>query len=161
VGLNVCITLLGGIDKTHGQNILHMLQEKDWRGKLKFYSTDVVDQPEFDRVMEESDLVLLPSMIFTNILDDITEEYGLSMSSGNLFDIIKHAKPFIAPNALRVDRYLEGSCIRYEDPVEIVRALKTLHESPRILTLLKQKALSASNNYTIEAVRKRNADLFF
>jgi len=160
-GLNVCITLLGGIDKTHGQNILDILREKDWSGKLIYYSADVVDQPEFDRVMEESHVVLLPSTIYTNIFDNITEEYGLSTSSGNLFDIIKHAKPFIAPAALRVDPFLEASCVRYNEPIEIVRALKTLAESPQLLSAMMQQARSASGNYSIEVVRKRNPSLFF
>jgi len=112
-------------------------------------------------VMEESHVVLLPSTIYTNIFDNITEEYGLSTSSGNLFDIIKHAKPFIAPAALRVDPFLEASCVRYNEPIEIVRALKTLAESPQLLSAMMQQARSASGNYSIEVVRKRNPSLFF
>jgi len=159
-GLQVAITLLGGVDPDHGYAILQSLKSREWNGRLKYYDREVIDQPEFDKVMDESDLVLLPSMIYTNIVDDITEEYGLSMSSGNLFDIIKHAKPFIAPFGLRVDPFLESSCLRYQESPEIVDILVALIESPEVFRSLKEKAKLASMNYTIEAVRSRNADLF-
>jgi hypothetical protein len=159
-GMKIKITLLGGIHPLFGKSIHEKLRNLDARGVLTYYETDVVDQPEFDKVMDEADLVLLPSTVENTILDDIQEVYGLSMSSGNLFDIIKHAKPFIAPLRLRVDPYLEGSCLRYESVDEIIDVLSALSNSPEVFANLKSKARAASENYTIEAVRERNKNLF-
>jgi len=158
-GMQITICLLGGISPIFGKIILQKLKSRKWEG-LHYYDVPVVDQPEFDRVMDEADLVFLPSTIHNKIIDDIPEVYGLTMSSGNLFDIIKHAKPFIAPRGLRVDPFLEGSCLRYESVDEIVDILSALINSPEVIDSLRSKAKAASENYSIEAVRKRNEDLF-
>jgi len=159
-GLPIVITLLGGIHPEYGKDIFQELKKHDWLGRLKFYEDEVVDQPEFDKIMDETDLVLLPSSIYIKVFDDITEQYGLSMSSGNLFDIIKHAKPFIAPFELRVDSFLESSCLRYQHASEIAEILAAIVQSPEVKGSLKEKARLASLNYTIDAIRKRNTDLF-
>ena len=159
-GVDITVTLLGGIHPEFGTKILQQLREKEWYGRLKYFEKDVVDQPEFDRIMEECDIVLLPSTLYIKIFDAITEQYGLSMSSGNLFDIIKHAKPFLTPFGLRVDPYLESSCLRYQNAREMMEILIALQASPDVFASLKEKARLASQNYTIEAVRRRNPDLF-
>jgi hypothetical protein len=158
--LEMTITCLGGIHPEFGQEVLQQFKNVNSRNRLKFYEVDEVDQPEFDRVMDEADLVFVPSAIHISIQDDIPEIYGLSMSSGNLFDIIKHAKPFIAPLALRVDPFLEESCLRYESLPDIIEILTVLSDSPGAFHSLQLKARAASTNYTIEAVRKRNKELF-
>jgi hypothetical protein len=158
-GMQIVISLLGGISPIFGKNILQKLKGRKWEG-LHYYDVPVVDQPEFDKVMDEADLVLLPSTIHNTILDNIEEVYGLTMSSGNLFDIVKHAKPFIAPLRLKVDPFLDGSCLRYESVDEIVEILSALQQSPEVWDSLKKKAKAASANYSIQAIRSRNKDLF-
>ena len=156
----VSITLLGGLNPEFGIDIIKKIKMESFGPALKYYEQEVVDQPEFDKVMDEADLVLLPSAIHTLILDAIPEDYGITQSTGTLFDVIKHAKPFIAPLSLRVDPYLEGSCLRYESVDEIIDELSALSNSPEVFANLKSKARAASENYTIEAVRERNKDLF-
>jgi len=158
-GSQINITLLGGIQPQFGSSVVQKLETIS-RSNIKYYRLEVVDQPEFDEVMDEADLVLLPSTIHNTILDDVPEVYGVSMSSGNLFDIIKHAKPFIAPLALKVDPYLENSCLRYQSVDEVVDILQALNESPQAVNSLQAKAREASMYYTVEEVRKRNAALF-
>ena len=158
-GSRVMITLLGGIHPLFGKSVLEKLSSKK-NNRISYYNEPVVDQPEFDRVMDEADFVLLPSTIQNTILDDIPEIYGLSMSSGNLFDIIKHAKPFIAPLRLRVDPFLENSCLRYESVDEIIEVLAALNESPEVLASLQANARVASGHYRVNEVRSRNSDLF-
>jgi hypothetical protein len=158
-GSKICITLLGGVHPLFGKSVFDKLEKKKFPN-VKYFSEAVVDQPEFDKEMDEADFVLLPSTIHNTILDDIPEVYGQSMSSGNLFDIIKHAKPFIAPLKLKVDPFLEGSCLRYESLSEIIEILVALNESPDVFASLQSKAEAASEHYTIPEVRKRNFDLF-
>jgi hypothetical protein len=159
-GLRATITLLGGFHPEHGLAVLKKIRNGSFDQNFRYYEAQVVDQPEFDRVMDEAHLVFIPSVIYTSILDDIPETYGLSMSSGNLFDIVKHGKPFIAPAALRVDPYLEESRLSYESVPEIVEFLEALTDSPDIYLSLLQKAVRASSHYTIEKVRERNNLLF-
>ena len=158
-GSNTNIILLGGVHPVFGKSVVEKL-ESPRRRNISFYAEPVVDQPEFDKVMDEADFILLPSTIHNTILDDIPEVYGLSMSSGNLFDIIKHAKPFIAPLSLRVDPFLQESCLRYESLADIIEVLQALHETPEVIYSLHLKARAASMHYNVDEVRMRNKDLF-
>lgn len=104
--IGASVTLLGGTDGNYGNGILTRCREYNQKyTNLLFYDRDMVDQPEFDRVMIASHLVLLPSVINTVISDGVPETYGESKSSGNIFDIIKYAKPFMAPVALKVEPF--------------------------------------------------------
>ena len=159
-GMRISITLLGGLNKEFGSGIVESIKNSPHTADLKYYTAPVVDQPEFDREMDDADIVLLPATVQTYILDGIYEEYGVTQSTGTLFDIVKHAKPFIAPRNLRVDPFLEKSCLRYDSMEEILEIIQALEESPDVWQDLQQKAKIASTHYTIEAVRKRNPGLF-
>ena len=159
-GMRISITLLGGLNKEFGSSIIESIKNSPDTADLKYYTAPVVDQPEFDREMDDADIVLLPATVQTYILDGIYEEYGVTQSTGTLFDIVKHAKPFFAPRNLRVDPFLEKSCLRYDSVDEILEIIQALEESPDVWQDLQRKAKIASTHYTIEAVRKRNPGLF-
>lgn len=155
------ITFLGGFYGDYGELILKKCKAQQLQHiQLKYYEFSTVDQPEFDKVMNEANLVFIPSTISTVIEDDTTEIYGTSISSGNLFDVIKHAKPFIIPEQLKVDPFLEKSCYRYKAIEDIATFIATVNNNAELYTTLQQAALEASRNYTIEKVRERNASLF-
>lgn len=156
LNLSVQFTLLGGAQDSYGQDILMRCKDFD---NIKIYAEEVVDQPEFDRVMNEAHLVFVPSVIDTVISDDIPEVYGLTKSSGNMFDIIKHARPFMAPQALQVDSVLESSCLRYVNTEEMIARLKELLISENYQRLAEQAYLN-SMSYTMDAIRERNPSLF-
>jgi hypothetical protein len=157
----VSVTLLGGYSGEHGNRILEKCKAyAQAHTNLSFYETGVVDQPEFDRVMNNAHFVFTPSVINTIISDGITETYGISISSGNLFDVIKHAKPFIIPEALKMPDNMESSCIHYKTANDIVVLLQRVISEPSFYDELTQKALNNSREYTIAKVRERNALLF-
>jgi hypothetical protein len=155
------IAFLGGFYEDYGKRILKKCKAMHMQHtQLKYYELTTVDQPEFDKVMNEANFVFIPSVINTIIEDGIAEIYGTSISSGNLFDVIKHAKPFIIPKQLKVDPFLEKSCYRYEVTEDIAIFITTVHNNVELYATLQQAALEGSRNYTIEKVRERNASLF-
>jgi hypothetical protein len=157
----VQIILLGAAHGNYGQEILKRAEAFAEAGyQISFYKTSVIDQVDYDKALNEADLVFIPSVIQTVISDDITETYGSTKSSGTLFDVVRHAKPFIIPKALAIDAFLEQSAFRYEKPEDITGFIKACISNPAYLQELHQKALAASANYTIEEVRSRNPDLF-
>ena len=159
--LPVSIVLLGGYYGEAGKQVLQKCREyAATHDNLRFYDTDVVDQPEFDRVMDESHFVFIPSVIDTVLSDDIEERYGQSISSGNLFDIIKHAKPFIVPAALDIPGDLEGSAITYTAIQEIVIFFVTVLKDPAVYDEFARKAIVSSQHYTIDEIRKKYPTLF-
>jgi hypothetical protein len=157
----VSITFLGRFYSDYGKRILEKCKAMQLEyTRLNYYEDDTVGQPEFDRVINEASFVFIPSVINTVIEDGVTDVYGTSICSGNLFDIIKHAKPFIIPEQLKIDPFLESSCFRYRTAEDIAAFISLIHKNPESYLVLQQKALEASRNYTIEKVRERNATLF-
>ena len=159
--LPVSVTLLGPFIPGYGDQIKEKcLRYAATNNNLSFYDTTVVDQPEFDRVMNEAHLILAPSVIHTILVDEIEETYGQSICSGNIADIIKHAKPFIIPQALTIPARLSASAITYNNIQDIIRVLESLLQQPARYEALVQQALHNSGEFTIDKIRARNPTLF-
>ncbi len=155
------VIFLGRFYDEYGKKILVKSKTVQHRfSTLKYYEFETVPQPEFDRVMNATHFVFIPSVLTTIIEDGVMESYGATISSGNLFDAIKHAKPLIIPELLKTDPFLEKSCFRYKKIEEIAAFLLSLQGNPLQYASWMQKAIAASQNYTIEKVRERNPDLF-
>lgn len=159
--ISATITFLGRFYDDYGKNILEKSRSLNLiYARLKYYEYETVDQPEFDRVMNEANFVFVPSVLNTIIEDGVMEIYGATMSSGNLFDVIKHAKPFIIPGSLNVDPFLEKSCFRYKRIEEIATFILSVHKDPGLYIAFQKYAVKASRNYTLQKVRERNPGLF-
>lgn len=155
------IVLLGPFIHPYGDAIREKcIRYAATHDNLVFYDNKVVDQPEFDRVMNDAHIVFTPSVIDTVMVDDISETYGQSICSGNVFDIIKHAKPFITPQALTIPGNLASSAIVYNNVTDIIQALESLQREPGRYQALLQEALHNSREYTVEKIRGRNPTLF-
>lgn len=155
------IILLGGYTDDHGKSIAVRADTfEPGSCEIISYHTRVVDQDEFDRQMDAAHFVFIPSVINTHICGYIPETYGITKSSGNVFDVIKHAKPFIVPAELTISPQLQTSCFKYNSISDLIIFLKNLIVSPQQYNRWQQQALTNSLNYTIEKVRERNASLF-
>jgi len=161
IELNLHITLLGGPYELYGASVID--RAKKWKGRytrLFYYEEKIVEQNEFDKKLDSSHFIFIPSVIRTSICGDIPEIYGITKSSGNIFDVIKHAKPFIVPKELLIPVNLNNSCIAYRSLSEVVEILKTLAEFPDHYTDWTDRAITNSMNYTIEKIRDNNPSLF-
>jgi len=160
--LPVSVTLLGSCYGDYGEMILERCKAyASSYSNLSFYgNSSVVDQPEFDRVMDSAHVVFAPLVINTVIFDGITETYGLSITSGNLFDAIKHAKPFIIPEGLKIPQNMESSSFHYKTTADVLLFLQRILKEPSFYNELSQNALNNSKEYTISKVRESNAPLF-
>ncbi|MBL7740195.1 MAG: glycosyltransferase [Chitinophagaceae bacterium] len=159
--LELQIILLGGYFDRYGKGIItrsHALISAF--SEIFCYKTKVVGQDEFDKQMNDAHFVFIPSVVHTHICGDIPETYGITKSSGNMFDVIKHAKPFIVPEKLTISRQLESSCYKYHHIGDIVAFLKKIVSDPSEYPHWQQEALKNSNNYTIEKIREKNPALF-
>ncbi len=154
------ITFLGKLYKDYGQGILAL--SKTWNAKynnLYYYESEEVNQLEFDRVMASATILFLPLEIETIFDDDIAEICGTSTTSGNITEVIRHAKPFIIPKLLALDPLLEKACFRYDSIDDIVAFISTLHSNPGFYQSLLDSSLHASRNFTIPVTRNRIDDV--
>lgn len=155
------MVLLGGSTGAYGGSVLEKCKQYALRNiNLQFFETEVVDQPVFDEEMDRAHLVFIPSVIDTILGDGVPEKYGLSISSGNIFDIIKHAKPFIAPFELRIPENLESSCFKYSGLHEVIAFLQNIAENKSEYITWREKAIENSDHYTVENIRGKNTSLF-
>ncbi|WP_207512705.1 hypothetical protein [Longitalea luteola] len=159
--LRLHITLLGGHNDGYGKAVIQQAAAmKLTYARITVYDTRLVLQDEFDRQLNRAHFIFVPSVIHTAICYAIPETYGLTKSSGNMFDVIKHARPFIAPYALRIPASLESSCFRYTSIDHLVNFLAAMMQNKTAYTAWEQQALANSREYTIAKVRERNATLF-
>lgn len=155
------VIFLGRFHGDYGKKIL--LKCKNWNlanTNLKFYEEGTIDQQEFDEILQNADFIFTPSVINTIIDDDVKEVYGETISSGNVSDVIRHAKPFIIPRQLQIDHYLEKSCIRYSQVEDILNILVSFRNNPALYGEITNSALTSSQNYSIEKVVARNKSIF-
>ena len=155
------ITLLGGYSDDYGQAIIQQAAAlKTTWATIGFYDERVVHQDEFDKQLNAAHFIFIPSVINTAICFSIPETYGITKSSGNMFDVIKHARPFISPLPLRISTTLESSCFRYTSIGHLVQFLQGCIQHKEGYQAWQQKALANSKEYTITKVRAKNPTLF-
>jgi hypothetical protein len=155
------ITLLGGYSDSYGKGIIQQAAAlKTTYTAIKFYDEHVVLQDEFDKQLNAAHFIYIPSVVNTAICFSIPETYGLTKSSGNMFDVIKHARPFISPNSLRIPGSLVNSCFGYTSIEQLVQFLQECMQNKEIYETWQQAALVNSKQYTIAKVRARNPTLF-
>lgn len=152
-GLDIRIVLLGG-DGPDRESILARC--KDWEGnhvQITRFGTGELPEPEFTRHMQSAHFIWVPSVIRTIIADGIEEVYGLSKSSGNLFDAIRYARPLIIPADLPVDDLQEQACLRYGSLSSLTDLLRSM-TAERYATCM-QEALAMAENHTVASIRAR------
>lgn len=157
--LKVVIILLGSFRKNYSERVYKKCMEYlQSNSNLLIYKKEIVDQQEFDRVMEDVHFVWMPLNRYAAVTDGILEEYGTTISTGNTGDVIRHAKPFFAPSYLNVDKVLEKSCCRYTNITEVVKTLQKINSTE--YKRLQNEALNASLYYTREKIIERNKSFF-
>ncbi|MBO9634845.1 MAG: hypothetical protein J7578_17170 [Chitinophagaceae bacterium] len=155
------VTLLGAYSDQYGRNI--MAKASTYAVKfhnLHWYDEEVVDQPEFDRVMQATHLIFSPVRIHTSILDDVEEAYGITKSSGNMGDMIRFARPAIVPQGLRLPPEFSASVIRYQDIKEIADQLEQIRDNPSKYISLREAAHVCSLQFRPEVFHTRYPGLF-
>ena len=158
--LPVHITLLGAGNSEYGKIILDKCKAySELHHNLTYYTGKIVYQDEFDRQMDDCHFIFIPSVINTIIDDNIEETYGLTKSSGNIFDAIKHGKPMIIPAGLTINTDLESGVKKYASLNNLVDFLQKMVSQPQDYIEIASDALNNSGEYTIEKCRQKINDL--
>jgi hypothetical protein len=154
---SVEFVLLGGITDEYGIEITARACNYN---NIRSFKTSVVDQQTFDKELQTAHFVWIPSVIDTNICGNIPEVYGVSKSSGNIFDVIKHGKPFIVPQRLAVPVKLEPCCTKYTNIDNLVDFIKRVMANPSIYVKLNDHATDCCSEFTVGKIRKQHPSLF-
>jgi len=157
IAIEIC--LLGGFRTGYSESTRQFCNNYlRYKTNLKIFEVEIVDQPAFDKHIQESHFIWLPVQPMLSVADGIIEEYGKSICSGNIGDVIKYARPFFVPRLMPLDEALLDSAIRYDTLDDLISVIQQL--SPTIYIGLQQKAWMASLHYTKEKIIGRNPSLF-
>lgn len=157
--ISTVITLLGKPMGDYGRQIIQLARQLP-KGYVSFITyEDEVAQNEFDRRIAEAHFLLSP-LIQTAVFDDgISETYSKTICSGNISDIIRHAKPFILPAHITLESALAQAGFRYNHTGDIIKYLTGLVQNPALYHACVLKTADAAGYYSLEAVRERNSAL--
>jgi len=113
-----------------------------------------VPDETFDEILAQSDIVLAPIRINSKADNEIEEQYGITVGSGNVFDAIQYAKPIIVPAEFNMLEDLKSSTLKYSNSTELENIITELISNPEKLKHLKQEALVNSRKFSLEKLQK-------
>jgi hypothetical protein len=159
--LPIDIVLAGGPYGDYGQTVIDKCRAYNASySNLIFYETPVIDQPVFDMAIDSCHFIWIPSVIKTTIADGIAETYGLTKSSGNLYDAVKHARPLLAPVALTISARFQYTSCQYTSIDALFDVLQTIIHSPGTYRHWSQEALANAKTFTIDYLREKLKPLY-
>ncbi len=153
--IELSVMLLGRFHPVYGQRVKEWCLAHPHDGRLRYFDESIIDQPVFDKYIQQTHLLWLPLQQRTVINDGVEETYGETICSGNIGDAVRHAKPFLLPAGIEVDGALEQAAIRYNNIQQLPDQIAVID-----LPAYDAAALAGAQQYTIENIRARIPSLF-
>lgn len=113
-----------------------------------------VPNETFDEILKQSDVILAPIRINSKADNEIEEQYGITVGSGNVFDAIQYAKPIIVPADFNMLEELKSSTLKYSNPIELEQIIAELISNHEKLKRLKEEAIINSRKFSLEKLQK-------
>lgn len=150
------IVVSGGFKGSYAERIKEKIQNTNFQG-IKLTCTDfpVVPQPEYDQQLALANYIWLPSTIHFRMDRGMPEIYGVTKSSGNVYDIVRSGKPYLAPTALNMPKDLQEIGFHYQKLEALVQYLLEIHLSPNHYEKIAALAREKSASYNIENIRQQ------
>ena len=150
-GKNIKINFLGNC-KTKKKIEHKLLIEFKKIGNI-FYKEEFISEKEFFRKLNESDVLLSPTVIDFEY-DGIFEKYGITKQTGFVFTQIQFAKISIIPQTLKTYKKLESSTLFYRNEESLYNILLKLYSDKEYKNELQKKAIINSNKFKLKDIKK-------
>lgn len=139
----------------YGNNLIETFHQLADQGFPIVYFTDEIPELQFQKLVASATVILSPLQSQTAIHDNITEAYGTTKGSGNVYDAIRHAKPMIIPASIQKVKAIESSCITYSSGSDLKKLLLQLATDQTRLLNLQTKAIENSLKFTKEKTKEK------
>ncbi len=147
--------ILAGRITEYAKDIMNLYNiEETLKQTIVLYTKDI-PECDFQQLMADASVILSPQVIETNTEDNIIEIYGITKNSGNSYDAIRHAKPFIVPDQLIIPEMLKLSTTRYTTAIDLANKLLDLFENTDHYKQQCQKAKESSEFFSYNATRDK------
>lgn len=151
--IELCI--LGRPIGASGERILNKCNELKKKGCGIVFYNGFVPEEEYNKKLEESDIIFSPLHTVTKRETGIDEIYGTTEGSALPFEAIQYTKPLIVPDEFKVINELKSSTLTYKNREELEKILVEIIENKDKLKELKQNAEKNSKQYfSIEVLQK-------
>ena len=144
----------------YGSEIIAKCKELAVMGFDIVYFEEEIPEVLFQKLVSEADVILSPLKSQISIHDNIEETYGITQGSGNIYDAIRHAKPFILPFLVQKVEAIKSSCLTYQTKTELKEVLNMLFLNKQKLSYYHQNAVENSLGFTKEKIKERLSNLF-
>jgi hypothetical protein len=159
-GLQVEMTFAGVPYGWYGRQIAELSNRLHLKhSSLVMFETELSHQ-KFDEIIRDAHFIYIPTVRISKPPGQRKEIYGITKSSGAIFDALRHARPMIIPSRLQMSTKLEKCCMRYRDIDHLLSLLRELTTHPNQYIAWQENALQCAEHYTIDNTRKLNPSLF-
>jgi hypothetical protein len=140
---------------SYGINIIEQLKQFQVAGMEVFFSGTEIEEKAFQALIASSSILISPLRSATMIHDNVSEKYGQTKGSGNVFDAIRHGKPMIIPSHLVLPGEIMSSCPTYQTTDELLHLIERCLCDTKWLNQLLDLAYQNSQHFTLEATYAR------
>ncbi len=151
--------ILAGIVNNYGLAVKTKLNDDTLlKQTVKIFDHEI-PETEFQRIITDATVLLSPLRVSTSVSGNATEEYGVTKTSGNLYDAIRYAKPYLVPDFLIVPEEIRSSTIKFEDENDLKIIFKKLSTESSWLEMLYSHAISNSKKFNYQLMRQQILDM--
>ncbi|MFN7013964.1 MAG: hypothetical protein ACK4ON_06820, partial [Bacteroidia bacterium] len=151
---NIEFNFIGNILGIPGEKTLQKINLLKQSGYNLNHYYDETDNRLFEKKMSESDIILSPLNVFTNY-EGIKEVYGLTKSTGVVFDMMRFEKPGIVPVELNTNKNIESSILKYKNEDDLINIIINLYNNPAYLQKLTDNAINNAKHFKKENLVER------
>jgi glycosyltransferase involved in cell wall biosynthesis len=155
------ISIVGGMQSAYARQLIERINASSYQ-YVTIHYTDypVVPQPVYDEAIGKGHFIWIPSIIHFQMEKGLPEIYGVTKSSGNVFDIIRSSKPYLAPTALNMPLELQETGFHYQHLRNLIEYLQELHLHPEQYNELLINSQKVAQNFSVDAVKNRLPAIF-
>jgi len=147
--------ILAGNYTLHGAAIAAACQQNPvLKETVRLFEKDIPEQ-DFQQILANATILLSPQHRITSTSDYTTEEYGVTKTSGNIQDAIRHAKPIVVPGFLQIFEEISSSAIRYSGEAALTAIFHDLCSNKAALAAMYQTAKTNSEKFSYNIMREK------
>ncbi len=153
------IILAGGMNNDYSRDLKNSIDTlQSQYTSIEYCDEPVVPQPKYDSLLARAHFIWVPSRIHFTLEKGLQEIYGVTKSSGNVFDIIRTAKPYLAPTALNMPLGMQPAGYHYQNISALLSYLQQVAQDQDKYEHLTATAQEVAREYSITAVSARMPD---
>jgi len=141
--------ILGNPADNYGKKIYNEFNKMKQKGYDVETFNGFIPEKTFNKILKESDLLLVPLKLKTRSNTEIEETYGLTVGSGVIFNAIQYAKPIIVPEEFNMIAELNSSTKKYKNGKELEKHLTNLISNKDELNNMNKEALNNAEKFSL------------